>query len=176
MKSGGSLPLRQLRDRGFTDEKIKQIGGTIQGRNVVFSSRIGGFDSLGEIIKLPPRPQRRTTEDYLRDEGPKIWAALHTWALTERDLSEANVTAWLKKNVYDCLPAKCKCECRSHWNLMMERTPAPFDTDNRQMADWTYDRQDEVNVKLGKPAIGREAARKIHESEIALLRHQSPTK
>lgn len=161
MPAGGSLSLRQLRDRGFDDVKIAEMGGTIQGGNVVFTSRIGGFDSTGAILKLPPRPPRKTAEEWIAENGPRLWSELHRWALafvSSHALAEPKAWQWLS-TFANRLPCG---SCRRHWREIVKANPPAFDSADALFA-WTVDRHNEVNAKLGKATINIDVARAIHQ-------------
>jgi hypothetical protein len=151
---GGSIGLQQLRDRGFTDAKIVAMGGAIQGANVWFPFKPGGFDSTGEILKIAPRPRPKTGEEWLTENGPRLWRELHQWALAFEFASTMSAEAWL-----DRFAARLPCgKCRRHWREIVKANPPTFDSADALFA-WTVDRHNDVNVTLGKATMTADEAR-----------------
>lgn len=150
MRLGGSLSLRQLRERGFSNTDIEKIGGQIQGRNVVFNHKIGGFTSTGEILKLPPRPikgRKVSLEEQMQVIGPKIWAFIHAWCEAAHTLDEYEQ---FRTHVARMLPCG---ECRVGWLTDTTANPPSPEVlaDLTKLIQWGVDRHNAVNLKLGKP-------------------------
>lgn len=71
---GRSIGLRKLHAGGFTLAQIKEMGGDVQGRNVVFAHGCAGFEKVGEILALRKRPVKFI--DTLDDDEREIYQAL----------------------------------------------------------------------------------------------------
>lgn len=79
-----------------------------------------------------------------------LWEELHRRAL----VVEYDDTEFLLGNFARRVPCG---ECRRHWLEMFKRTPI----ESHRYFDWTVDRHNEVNARLGKPVISYEEARRI---------------
>lgn len=158
------VALQELRDRGQSDEQIRELGGVIQADslNVCFAAG-ESYDRASEVLKLPPLPKRpppKSTDQWLSEHGPELWAQLHRWALAfdpSYMLAEPKAMGWLS-SFANRLPCG---KCRRHWREIVKAAPPTFDSADALFA-WTVDRHNEVNAKLGKAAVTLQRAREMY--------------
>ena len=79
-----------------------------------------------------------------------LWEELHRRALT----FSGDDSIYLSNHFARRVPCG---ECRKHWLAMIAKTPPDFS----RYFEWTVDRHNEVNTRIGKKVISYEAARQI---------------
>lgn len=90
-------------------------------------------------------------------QGQAKWRELHLYALTERP-ADMERAAWLA-NFANSLPCG---ECKLSWKQLVRRNPLQNKASAEQFFQWTVDRHNDVNRKLGKPVISHEEAKAIY--------------
>jgi hypothetical protein len=90
-------------------------------------------------------------------QGQDKWMELHTYALTERPTPLGRV-AWLA-NFADSLPCG---ECKQSWKVLMRQAGLPQGANDTEFFNWTVDRHNDVNRKLGKRVLSHEEARALY--------------
>ena len=90
--------------------------------------------------------------------GPIVWATIHLFAFGYADqpsYSEKRAA----KEFYNGLPFLLPCpECRDHFREVLAAAPVePWLDDRTSLVTWTWMVHNQVNARLGKPAVTREA-------------------
>ncbi len=83
-------------------------------------------------------------------DGSKLWEEIHRRAVAKDGQDDSSWVEEIRRRV------PCG-ECRRHWDGMMSRTPPDW----ANYFAWTVDRHNEVNARLGKPAVSIDAARQL---------------
>lgn len=90
-------------------------------------------------------------------QGQAKWKELHLYALTERP-TELGRVAWLAN-----FAASVPCgECRHSWKRLVRNNPLSQKASADQFWQWTVDRHNDVNAKLGKPMLTYEEAKPLY--------------
>lgn len=89
-------------------------------------------------------------------QGQAKWRELHNYALSERPNPLQRV-AWLE-NFAASLPCG---ECRVSWKRLVRQNPLPQNATPEEFFDWTVQRHNDTNAKLGKPTISLAEAKAI---------------
>lgn len=112
---------------------------------------IPGWEGPADGILLVPITARGKTVSTLAVVGPKLWAELHRFAATIAEpIDVAATERWLAE-----FAKRLPCgDCKTHWKRMIAATPPDFSS-REAFFGWTYDRHDEVNVRLGKQSPSR---------------------
>jgi hypothetical protein len=90
-------------------------------------------------------------------QGQAKWRELHLYALTEQPTPLGRV-AWLA-NFAASLPCG---DCKRSWKLLMQQKPLLQSATDKQFWEWTVDRHNDVNAKLGKPLLTYEQAKVLY--------------
>lgn len=108
-----------------------------------------GWDGPADGILLVPLTARGKSISTLAVVGPKLWTELHRHALSLPGAPiEKTLRLWL-----DDFARRLPCgDCRSHWKKMVKATPPDLSGAAAFFA-WTVARHNEVNARLGKPAM-----------------------
>jgi hypothetical protein len=92
-------------------------------------------------------------------DGPALWAGLHLMALlvdkpgtAHQKHARRDLLPYLRTGFAESLPCGA---CRQDWLRMLADTPPDFG----KFFEWTVNRHNEVNLRLGKPVISVKQAR-----------------
>lgn len=91
--------------------------------------------------------------------GPHVWAAIHLIALGSPEKFDSASASGYKVFIQN-LPYVIPCNtCREHFLEYLTKSPPAF-TGRAEFFEWTVKFHNAVNVRLGKPVVELETARK----------------
>lgn len=164
--------------RRYRDGLVKKVNceywsdRNVVGGGVCTQGRYGGRPSLGTCDFCQGKPPRAPdpalakfftvqvkVTDRRATEGPKRWAALHRRALAwDPATGDFKAEVAFIATLADGLGM---CSCKKDWAEFIERVPPDLWTTADAYFAWTVTAHNEVNVKLRKPIVTVEEARRL---------------
>lgn len=100
--------------------------------------------------------QERVNQDRLRrSRGNMLWKQLHTQAYNHNGTDDSAFIANFGKQIPRFMTG---CPCNEFWNKWIKENPPRYGVN--EYFEWTVKAHNAVNIKLGKPVMSLEDARK----------------